>query len=73
MTNPLLESFSKPPKACVTNSNCPQANLKGKGNPDLPILRAMKRYCVMLAWVTKVSTSPDLNIEFTHAKKVMKS
>ena len=24
------------PKACVTNSGCPPANLKGKRNPDLP-------------------------------------
>ena len=32
MANPLLESCGEPPKACVTNSNCPPANLKGKGN-----------------------------------------
>ena len=36
MANPLLESFEEPPKACVINYNLPPANLKGKGNPDLP-------------------------------------
>ena len=36
MANPLLESFGEPPKACVTNSSCPKANLKGKENPELP-------------------------------------
>ena len=36
IANPLLESFGEPPKACVTNSNSPPANLKGKGNPDMP-------------------------------------
>jgi hypothetical protein len=36
MANPLLESFGEPPKACVTNSSRPPANLKGKENPDLP-------------------------------------
>ena len=36
MANPLLEGFGRSPKACVTNSSCPLANLKGKGNPDLP-------------------------------------
>ena len=30
MANPLLESFGEPPKACVTNSNQPPANLKKK-------------------------------------------
>ena len=35
MANPLLESFGRSPKACVTNSSCPPANLKGKENPDL--------------------------------------
>ena len=34
MANPLLESFGESPNACVTNSNRPPANLKGKGNPD---------------------------------------
>ena len=36
MTNPLLESFGEPQKACVTNFSRPPADLKGKGNPDLP-------------------------------------
>ena len=36
MANPLLESFGEPPKACVTNSSRPLANLKGKENLDLP-------------------------------------
>ena len=36
MANPLQESFGEPPKACVTNSSRPLANLKEKGNPDLP-------------------------------------
>ena len=35
VANSLLESFGEPPKACVTNSSRPLANLKGKGNPDL--------------------------------------
>ena len=34
MANPLLESFGESPKACVTNSNRPPANLKGKANPE---------------------------------------
>jgi hypothetical protein len=33
-----LESFRESPKACVTNSSRPPANLKGKGNPDLPLV-----------------------------------
>ena len=36
MVNPLLESLGEPPTACVTNFSRPLANLKGKGNPDLP-------------------------------------
>ena len=36
MANTLLESFEEPPKACMTNSSRPLANLKGKENPDLP-------------------------------------
>ena len=36
MANPLLESFGESPKAWVTNSSRPPANLKGKENPDLP-------------------------------------
>ena len=36
MANPLLESFREPPKTHVANSSHPPANLKGKGNPDLP-------------------------------------
>ena len=38
MANPLLDSFGKSPKACVTNSSHPPANLKGKENPDLPLV-----------------------------------
>ena len=34
--NPQLESFGESRKACVTNSNRPPMNLKGKGNTDLP-------------------------------------
>ena len=36
VTNPLLESFGEPPKACVTKFCCPPAKLNGKGNTDLP-------------------------------------
>ena len=36
MANPLLESFGEFPKICLTNSRRPPANLKGKGNPDMP-------------------------------------
>ena len=36
VANLLLESFGESPKTCVTNSSHPPANLKGKGNPDLP-------------------------------------
>ena len=38
MANPVLESFGESPKACVTNSSRPPANLKGKGNPYLPLV-----------------------------------
>ena len=33
--NPMLESFEESPKACMTNSSFPSANLKGKENRDL--------------------------------------
>ena len=36
VANPLLQSFGKPPKACVSNSSRPLANVKVKGNSDLP-------------------------------------
>ena len=38
MANPVLESFGESPKACVTNSSRPSAKLKGKENPDLPLV-----------------------------------
>jgi hypothetical protein len=38
MAKPLLETFKEPPKACVTNFSHPAANLKGKENPDLPLV-----------------------------------
>ena len=34
MANPQLKSFREPLKACVTNSTCPPANLKGNENQD---------------------------------------
>ena len=38
MANPVLESFGESPKACVTNSSRPPEKLKGKENPDLPLV-----------------------------------
>jgi hypothetical protein len=38
VANPLLESFGEPPKAFVTNTSRPPANIKGKGNPNLPLV-----------------------------------
>ena len=38
MANPFLESLGEPPKACMTKSSHPTANLKEKGNSDLPLL-----------------------------------
>ena len=38
MANPVLESFRESPKACVTNSSRPPEILKGKENPDLPLV-----------------------------------
>ena len=38
MANPLLESFGEPPRICVINSSRPLTDLKGKGNPDLPLV-----------------------------------
>ena len=34
----MLESFGESPKACVTNSSRPLEKLKGKENPDLPLV-----------------------------------
>ena len=34
----MLESFGESPKACVTNSSRPPEKLKGKENPDLPLV-----------------------------------
>ena len=41
--NQLLDDFGEPPKACVTNSSQPPANIKRKGNPDLPTV--CSNYC----------------------------
>ena len=38
MANPVLEIFRESPKACVTNSGRPPEKLKGKENPDLPLV-----------------------------------
>ena len=51
MANPLIESFGESPKACVTNSSCPPANLKGKENPDLPSV-CSNYYTGLLTWLS---------------------
>ena len=51
MANPLIESFGESPKACVTNSSCPPANLKGKENPDLPSV-CSNYYTGFLTWLS---------------------
>ena len=38
MANPGLESFGEYTQACVTNSSRPPEKLKGKENPDLPLV-----------------------------------
>ena len=38
VANSLLESFREPPKAFMTNSSRTPTDLKGKENPDLPLV-----------------------------------